>query len=134
MNVRLMSFILEMILIYVIKIPIRIQPSRIAITVSEVMNMRNTLAIRSGSTMKIATAMNTETIITPVMTALSSFSPNRSVSHFSILPGSSSPSSSTIKPADHVSVRMPRIMESAKLKIPRTNGSEKNFTFSVILT
>ena len=31
-------------------------------------------------------------------------------------------------------VFIPRIIESAKLKIPRTNGREKIFTFSVILT
>ena len=134
MNVRLMSFIREITLIYVIKIPIRIQPSRIAITVSEWINFRKIPAIRSGSTIKIAIAIRTENTITADMTMLSTFSPNVSIKNFSNFPGSSSSSSSSKKLADQVSDLIPRIMESAKLKIPLTNGREKNFTFSVILT
>ena len=78
--------------------------------------------------------MNTEKIITAVMTTLSIFSPNLSIRKLSNLPGASSSSSSSKKLADQVRVFIPRIIESAKLKIPRTNGREKNFTFSVILT
>ena len=73
-------------------------------------------------------------IITAVMTTLSIFSPNLSIRKLSNLPGASSSSSSSKKLADQVRVFIPRIIESAKLKIPRTNGREKIFTFSVILT
>ena len=116
------------------KIAIRIQPSRIAITVSEWINFRKIPAIRSGSTIKIAIAIKMENTITADITTLSTFSPNVSIKNFSNFPGSSSSSSSSKKLADHVRERIPRIMESAKLKIPLTNGREKNFTFSVMLT
>ena len=112
----------------------RITPSSTAMTVSDWMNRRKKPAIRSGSTIKIPMAMNTEKIITAVMTTLSIFSPNLSIRKLSNLPGASSSSSSSKKLADQVRVFIPRIIESAKLKIPRTNGREKNFTFSVILT
>ena len=103
-------------------------------TVSDWMNRRKKPAIRSGSTIKIPMAMNTEKIITAVITTLSIFSPNLSIRKLSNLPGASSSSSSSKKLADQVRVFIPRIIESAKLKIPRTNGREKIFTFSVILT
>ena len=112
----------------------RITPSSTAMTVSDWMNRRKKPAIRSGSTIKIPMAMNTEKIITAVITTLSIFSPNLSIRKLSNLPGASSSSSSSKKLADQVRVFIPRIIESAKLKIPRTNGREKNFTFSVILT
>ena len=112
----------------------RITPSSTAMTVSDWMNRRKKPAIRSGSTIKIPMAMNTEKIITAVMTTLSIFSPNLSIRKLSNLPGASSSSSSSKKLADQVRVFIPRIIESAKLKIPRTNGREKIFTFSVILT
>ena len=38
------------------------------------------------------------------------------------------------KLAEKLKVRMPRIMESAELKTPRTKGSPQNGTFSVMLT
>ena len=116
------------------KIAIRIQPSRIAITVSEWINFRKIPAIKSGSTIKIAIAIKMENTITADITTLSTFSPNVSIKNFSNFPGSSSSSSSSKKLAYHVRERIPRIMESAKLKIPLTNGREKNFTFSVMLT
>ena len=112
----------------------RITPSSTAMTVSDWMNRRKKPAIRSGSTIKIPMAMNTEKIITAVITTLSIFSPNLSIRKLSNFPGASSSSSSSKKLADQVRVFIPRIIESAKLKIPRTNGREKNFTFSVILT
>ena len=133
-NVRLISSMREISLIYPIKIPIRISPSITAITVSEWIKFRNTPAIRSGSTIKTAIARKTETTITPAIRTSSSFSPNRSIKNFSNFPGSSSSSSPSTNPADQVSVFIPRIMESAKLKTPRIKGSENSFTFSVMLT
>ena len=120
-------------LIYAIKMTIRITPSSTAITVSDVINLRHSPAINRGSTIKIPMAMIKENIITTVMSTLSSFSPSTLSSHASNLDGVSS-SSSSKKLQDQVRARMPRIMESAKLKIPRIKGSPRILAFLVILT
>ena len=79
------------------------------------------------------TERSEENAITAGISTFSSFSPNFSSSHFSILPGSSS-SSSSKKLAEKVRVLIPRIMESAKLNTPLIKGRENSFTFSVMLT
>ena len=132
-KVRRMSSIREITLIYAIKIAMRMRPSRIAMMVSEWMTCLQAFAMSSGSTMKMPMAMITENTMTTAIRTCSTFSPNTLSIHNSSLPGSES-SSSSKKLAEKLKVRMPRIMESAKLKTPRTKGSPQNGTFSVMLT
>ena len=72
-------------------------------------------------------------IMEKVIKTFSSLSPNTLSSHSSKRLGFSFSSSSKTL-AENVSVFIPRIIESAKLKIPRINGREKSFTFFVRLT
>ena len=128
-----MSSIREISLMYAIKMVMRITPSRIAIIVSEWMTCLQALAMSSGSTIKMPMAMTTENTITAAIRTCSTFSPKTLSSQSSNFPGSES-SSSSKKLAEKLKVRMPRIMESAKLKTPRTKGSPQKGTFSVMLT
>ena len=118
---------------YAIKIAMRMTPSKIAMMVSEWMTCLQAFAISSGSTIKMPMAMTTENTMTTAISTCSTFSPKTLSSHSSSFPGSES-SSSSKKLAEKLKVRMPRIMESAKLKTPRTKGSPQNGTFSVMLT
>ena len=108
-------------------------PSITAITVCDAIKRWNMFARNNGRTMKIAIAMITENTITTAIKAFSSFSPNTRSKNCSNFPGSPASSSSSKKLAENVRDLIPSTMESTKLNIPRTNGREKNFTFSPML-
>ncbi len=118
---------------YAIKIAIRITPSRIAMIVSEWITCLQAFAMSSGRIMKMPMAMTTENTMTTAISTCSTFSPKTLSIHSSNLPGSDS-SSSSKKLAEKLKLRIPRIMESAKLKTPRTKGRAQKGTFSVMLT
>ena len=111
---------------------IRINPSKMAITVWDGITFLHILEINIGSSMNIPIAMIKEKIITTVIRMLSNFSPNTLSSHCSKRLSFAS-SSSSKKLQDQVSALMPTIMESANLNTPLIKGIPKNGYFFVTL-
>ena len=89
-----MSSVLDISLIYSMKMPTLISPSISAIRVSEPIKRLIKPAIASGSHINTTKAIITENIIDAVITTLSALSPKVLSSHNSNLPGSSPSSSS----------------------------------------